>query len=426
MSLKFVTRKLKTQKLEEQEQQQKLSDKIKHDQENLLPQSAIDGANNDDSDSGTESDEEDDCKGIKSGLMTVDHTFVPYATPSEDNYSSEEELKEIINEQETSLKKKSPSKKEKSLSSLAKNEKKSSSASSSSGPGSSSRAPSASEGGLNNNKIASTASVAVSTTSSNAAAEKRKWSEVISDDDLGDLEEEEGLELEMTSSSRSSSQRSSRLYVRSSGANTTASSSCSNEDPETGCVCGRRLTTPVQFCTSPPMDVHRPRRKPWTPPPPKVFHVMASSHSASFDLTQEEDDEIVDIENRARPRQAAFMPVNTTTGNGNASICNNGDTAMGMGHMTMQGTSSDEQTTSAMTTMTTNASQYCPRHHHHTQQQQQHQQRQTPSPNKRHRLTPRPHNIQRPCLDFEKMQQIKKRVVTSWRPQGAELSLFCW
>ena len=35
---------------------------------------------------------------------------------------------------------------------------------------------------------------------------------------------------------------------------------------------------------------------------------MASSHSASFDLTQEEDDEIVDIENRARPRQAAFMP----------------------------------------------------------------------------------------------------------------------
>ena len=38
--------------------------------------------------------------GIKSGLMVVDHTFaMPYATPSEDNYSSEEELKEIINEQ---------------------------------------------------------------------------------------------------------------------------------------------------------------------------------------------------------------------------------------------------------------------------------------------------------------------------------------
>ena len=43
--------------------------------------------------------------GIKSGLMIVDHTFaMPYATPSEDNYSSEEELKEIINEQVRRLK----------------------------------------------------------------------------------------------------------------------------------------------------------------------------------------------------------------------------------------------------------------------------------------------------------------------------------
>jgi len=47
------------------------------------------------------------------------------------------------------------------------------------------------------------------------------------------------------------------------------------------------------------------------------------------------------------------------------------------------------------------------------------------SPNKRHRSTPKPQNIQRPCLDFEKMQQIKTKVVTSWR-QGTELSLFCW
>jgi hypothetical protein len=29
------------------------------------------------------------------------------------------------------------------------------------------------------------------------------------------------------------------------------------------------------------------------------------------------------------------------------------------------------------------------------------------SPNKRHRLTPRPQAIQRPCLDFEKMQQVR-------------------
>ena len=103
-----------------------------------------------------------------------------------------------------------------------------------------------------------------------------------------------------------------------------------------------------------------------------------------------------------------FDIVNANTSNGNnGSICIHGVTANGM---TMREASSDqEQTTSAMTSMT---SQYCPRHHHHTQQQQQapqqqqQQQRQTPSPNKRHRLTPRPHNIQRPCLDFEKMQQV--------------------
>ncbi|KAI5752653.1 hypothetical protein M8J77_019074 [Diaphorina citri] len=34
-------------------------------------------------------------------------------------------------------------------------------------------------------------------------------------------------------------------------------------------------------------------------------------------------------------------------------------------------------------------------------------------------------HIQRPCLDFEKMQQMKARAVTSWR-HGGELSVFCW
>ena len=36
--------------------------------------------------------------------------------------------------------------------------------------------------------------------------------------------------------------------------------------------------------------------------------MATSGHVASLDLTQEEDDEIVDIENRARPRHAAFLP----------------------------------------------------------------------------------------------------------------------
>lgn len=51
------------------------------------------------------------------------------------------------------------------------------------------------------------------------------------------------------------------------------------------------------------------------------------------------------------------------------------------------------------------------------------------SPRKRHRHTPRAHHIQRPCLDFEKMQQMKARAVTAWRhsgDHGGELSVYCW
>ncbi|XP_025830073.1 TSC22 domain family protein 1-like isoform X2 [Agrilus planipennis] len=50
------------------------------------------------------------------------------------------------------------------------------------------------------------------------------------------------------------------------------------------------------------------------------------------------------------------------------------------------------------------------------------------SPRKRSRHTRHTH-IQRPCLDFEKMQQLKARSVTPWRnsgEHGGELSVFCW
>merc|ERR1712226_520366 len=120
-------------------------------------------------------------------------------------------------------------------------------------------------------------------------------------------------------------------------------------------------------------------------------------------MGEEDEDVEAELEKMSSmPRQAAFVPVNTGSGNDESSVCRRPCSSTST-------TSSNEEPNS----------QYCPRHH---QQQNRH----TPSPSKRHRLTPRPHNIQRPCLDFEKMQQIKKRVVTSWRPQGAELSLFCW
>ncbi|KAF2901828.1 hypothetical protein ILUMI_04360 [Ignelater luminosus] len=50
------------------------------------------------------------------------------------------------------------------------------------------------------------------------------------------------------------------------------------------------------------------------------------------------------------------------------------------------------------------------------------------SPRKRSRHTRHLH-VQRPCLDFEKMQQLKARSVTPWRnssDHGGELSVFCW
>ncbi|XP_073977757.1 regulator of eph expression isoform X2 [Rhodnius prolixus] len=47
------------------------------------------------------------------------------------------------------------------------------------------------------------------------------------------------------------------------------------------------------------------------------------------------------------------------------------------------------------------------------------------SPRKRHRNAAPP----RPCLDFEKMQQLKARAMTAWRHRGdttGELSVYCW
>ena len=48
------------------------------------------------------------------------------------------------------------------------------------------------------------------------------------------------------------------------------------------------------------------------------------------------------------------------------------------------------------------------------------------SPRKKHRHTPRAHNIQRPCLDFEKMQQVSnKSTVTAIRWRWVERRVIC-
>ncbi|XP_034946532.1 lateral signaling target protein 2 homolog [Chelonus insularis] len=65
-------------------------------------------------------------------------------------------------------------------------------------------------------------------------------------------------------------------------------------------------------------------------------------------------------------------------------------------------------------------------HHHHHYVDTDMDSLSACSPRKRHRP---PHRQPRPCLDFEKMQQLKTRAVTAWRHSGEhgnELSVFCW
>jgi len=126
--------------------------------------------------------------------------------------------------------------------------------------------------------------------------------------------------------------------------------------------------TPVQFCTSPPLNVYKPRRS--QSPPPKLFHL--SSNGADHGPAH------LNSLRESQMLSGAFRPRVR------------GDSLLNTRGESEEGDLDEDR-----------------------------------SPSKKHRTTPRPHNIQRPCLDFEKMQQIKTKVVTSWR-QGAELSLFCW
>lgn len=218
--------------------------------------------------------------------------------------------------------------------------------------------------------------------SSSTNTEKRKWSEVNSEsgDEVG---------------------RTSQAVFR-------AGSGSSGDEEVSGLMLaggtqGGSSYTPVQFCTSPPLDVYKPRKS--QSPPPKLFHMAAQSGPArqhSLDCGRGREGQRPSgafLPRRLlRPVEYSSLPARQDSGDlrGGQEEAEPGEEA---GHR---------------------------------------------SPNKRHRSTPKPHNIQRPCLDFEKMQQvifpslpvgpeiciklifqIKTKVVTSWR-QGTELSLFCW
>eukprot|EP00090_Calanus_glacialis_P018176 TRINITY_DN28193_c0_g1_i1.p1 TRINITY_DN28193_c0_g1~~TRINITY_DN28193_c0_g1_i1.p1 ORF type:complete len:323 (+),score=66.76 TRINITY_DN28193_c0_g1_i1:36-1004(+) len=122
--------------------------------------------------------------------------------------------------------------------------------------------------------------------------------------------------------------------------------------------------TPVQFSTSPPVDVHKPRRS--LSPPPKLFGFRGQEAESGQAIPE------------IRPRSSSGL----------------GTYSSSLGDLSRLEYEALER-----------------------------RGKKTISPRKRSR-TSRVQHIQRPCLDFEKMQQLRARAV-SWR-HGGELSLFCW
>jgi len=125
--------------------------------------------------------------------------------------------------------------------------------------------------------------------------------------------------------------------------------------------------TPVQFSTSPPVDVHKPRRS--LSPPPKLFGFQGPEPDAG-------------------QGGQAIPEIRLTSSAGLGTYSSSLGDLSGLEYEGLERKG-----------------------------------KKTISPRKRSR-TSRVQHIQRPCLDFEKMQQLRARAV-SWR-HGGELSLFCW
>jgi len=135
--------------------------------------------------------------------------------------------------------------------------------------------------------------------------------------------------------------------------------------------------TPLQFSTCPPVDVHKPRRS-LSPPPGWPPRSLSPSSS---------------------PKLAASVEQSPTIGNLSCSLGDLPPCLMSTGE------ESSSRRRAAVSSCCYSLT------------------KKTISPRKRSR-TSRVQHIQRPCLDFEKMQQLRAHAV-SWR-HGGELSLFCW
>ena len=194
--------------------------------------------------------------------------------------------------------------------------------------------------------------------------EKRKWSEVNTSEDEKSV--------------------SSQCVFR-------AGSGSSGDEEVSGLLDGAGASyTPVQFCTSPPLDVCRPRKS--QSPPPKLFHMSSSNgqgssggpcrqHSLDSAGKGRDGGQRPSGAFLPRPRPRLLRPVEFSSLSFNGRQEATGDTG---------GDEGDEISGSV--------------------DENGHR-----SPNKRHRTTPRPQNIQRPCLDFEKMQQVRYFTISTSR-----------
>jgi len=204
---------------------------------------------------------------------------------------------------------------------------------------------------------------------------KRKWTDLSQSDASceSDTEfEDPELRLELCDRGNivSNGERSTSTSAGSSSCDTPGSVSGDEESHLNNSSTGPE---PVQFSTSPPIDVHKPRRS-LSPPP--------------FGFTNQSRN-VVSTTSHLPHSISSNLPRSTSK----------------LGNLR-------KNLSSSLGDLTRIESENLERRN-----------KKTISPRKKSR-TSRVHHIQRPCLDFEKMQQLRARAV-SWR-HGGELSLFCW
>jgi len=208
------------------------------------------------------------------------------------------------------------------------------------------------------------------------STEKRKWSELThseasseSDIDIPDYQPSENM---------------ARLSPR------TDVSSCDTLSEDEDRNHNKVLPTPVEFSTSPPVDAHKPRRS--HSPPPKLFGFSNQARQ------QRHNNQLAEIHQNQLPEiHQSHLPAVTLT---RKLSHHQPGSAL---HSAVRRVSGLSSSLGDLTKL----------------REAGRTDKKIASPRKRSRKS---HLLSRPCLDFEKMQQMQ--TVTSW--QGGELSLFCW